>query len=270
VRAEPARVAVGGTAHVLRGPGEVAEAQAGAALATIHARVREALGVPLVPTVFRMLSRHEHYLAAALDALRAAPPADLGEHAAKAREIGVRAAVVLAPAPLHAGDAAAAVEALLDRYNQANARSLLLVAAMARGVRPATGVMEPRQPPRSPAGAGGLLDDIRACHGDFTVPGVWRELADGWPQLAVAAWAGVRPLPDDAAFGEARGELIAMARAAVVGTATPTPADLGCTEHEARDIERILAWFVVAIPTMVIEIECLRRALATGATADPA
>jgi hypothetical protein len=72
------------SATVLRGPGEIAEAEADAPLRETYARLRVALGVAFVPTVFRMLACHGPYLAAAVDALGPTVAGPGGRRAAEA------------------------------------------------------------------------------------------------------------------------------------------------------------------------------------------
>jgi hypothetical protein len=168
-------------AQVLRGPAEITEDEATRAVAGVYDRLRGALGVGFVPTVFRMLACHERYFVAAIDAV--APLVDGG-----------------------------------------------------RGQR--------------------------ACHGGLTVPGLWRELYAISPQRAAAAWIAARDAAPTTAFARALRDIIALADEAGAGCVAPTPADLAVDERVAREVERILGWFKIVIPTMIVEIECLRRAVA--------
>jgi hypothetical protein len=248
-------------AEVLRGSGEVAEDEASGTLAELYARLRETLGVPFVPTVFRILAAHEEYLGVAVDALAAIPERQTDAYARRAVGIAARAAAELAPPPLAAGEALEPVMALFERYNQANSRGLLLLTAMAGGLPPARGVMEPPLP--QPTGT--LLDDVRACHGGLTVPGVWREFDHGWPRLAARTWLEIRRLALAPRFGGGRAELIEHAAEVIAPGTIPPPADLVTDEATAAEVERTVAWFARAIPTMVVEIECMRRAFTAGA-----
>jgi len=239
-------------ADVLRGPGEVAEDDASDAVLALYARLRELLDVSFVPTVFRMLALHESYLTAVVDALAAT---SAPRRAARARACVALAAGVatrLDPPPLDAGTDGPRVAALLDRYNVANPSGLLVLTALATGLEPARGVLEPPLPPRA---GRSLNDDVLACHGGFTVPGLWRELAHGWPALAEQAWSEIRALAEAPAFGAGRAELIALAAGAIGPGELPAP---------PAEVERIVAWFARAIPSMVLEIECLRLALSRG------
>ena len=247
-------------ADVLRGSGEVAEDEATGSVAELYARLRETLGVPFVPTVFRILAAHEAYLTAGVDALAALPAERRDAYARRAVGIAARVAAELAPPPLEAGESLAELSALFERYNQANSRNLLLLTAMARDLPPARGVMEPPLPQPS----GSLLDDVRACHGGLTVPGVWREFEHGWPVLAAPAWVEIRRLALAPRFGGGRTELIEYAAQAIAPGTIPPPEELVPDAEAARDIERAVAWFARAIPTMVVEIECLRRAFTAG------
>ena len=248
------------------GPGQARGAAANSgALARIDARLRQELGMPFVPTVFRLLAQHERYLIAATDALLDAAPTDVTEHAAGARQLGARAAASLVREPLIAGAATQSIAALLVRYNEANARSLLLTTPMAGTLITPARVMEaPLPAPPSGSGADVLLEDVRACHGHFNVPGLWRELAEGWPEAARRGWALVRRLPLAPEFSQGRQAVLELARGAVAGRAAPTPLEIGCSAQEISEIEQILAWYQLVIPTMVVEIECLRRALELG------
>jgi len=239
---------------VLRGPSEIAEDEANSFVAVLYARLRDELEVPFVPTVFRMLARHESYLAAAVDALAAGVDASSRRRfAERARGAARDALDAVPPVSLSMGRERGDVTQLLRRYNEANPRGMLLVRALARTVRPATGVMEPPLPPPSAE----LLPDVRACHGDFTVPGLWRELDARHSTVAAVAWPAVRELATTPAFASARRAVIARADEAMTAVAAPTPAEVGDDPTAVREIEQILAWFCVGIPSMVVEIEYL-------------
>jgi hypothetical protein len=247
-------------AQVLRGPGEITEDEATRAVAGVYDRLRGALGVGFVPTVFRMLACHERYFVAAIDAV--APLLDGGrgqQLGAQVRAIAAHASETAGIGPLPASPDPATFAPLFDRYNEANPRSLVLVRVLARDVAAAAGVMQPPLPPRSPDA---LLEEIRACHGGLTVPGLWRELYAISPQRAAAAWVAARDAAPTTAFARALTDIIALADEAGAGCVAPTPADLAVDERAAREVERILGWFKIVIPTMIVEIECLRRAVA--------
>jgi hypothetical protein len=245
---------------VLRGPGEVAEDEASDAVVALYARLRELLDVAFVPTVFRMLARHDGYLAAVVDALGATSAPRRATYARACVELAARVAAELDPPALDAGTDAPRIAALLERYNVANPSGLLVLTALAAGLPPARGVLEPPLPPR---GGRSLEDDILACHGGLTVPGLWRELAHGWPALAEPAWSEIRALAGAPRFATGRTELVALAAGAIGPGELPGPAAV-LTARDAAEVERIIAWFARAIPTMVLEIECLRRALSRG------
>ena len=184
--------------------------------------------------------------------------------AAAARRRGQVAAQRMPGGALDAGSAARDVRAVLDRYNVANPRNLLLVYALggAGAGSAQTGPAVMRDP--LPAPAADLLEDVRACHGGFTVPGMWRELVAGWPDVAARAWRLVRPLAAEDELHAATGELIERGRELVGGLAVPDAAALGYGPADQAAIADILAWFRLGIPTMVVEIEYVRDRLRNG------
>ena len=235
----------------------------------LDARLRAELGMPFLPTVFTLLADHPTYLRAGAEAFLARLPDALDEHDRAVRRVGACAAPSLVTSPWRVGPAASSIAALIDSYNQVNPPSLLftlwMFPARTRGVR----VMEPPLPePPSAAGSEALLADIDVCHGSFKVPGFWRELVAEWPQQAARAWALVRPLPENAGFARAREAVSSLSLQRTPGGAAPAPADVGCSPARAEEIARILSFYAVAIPTMVVEIECLRHALVPAAPRD--
>jgi hypothetical protein len=240
-------------AAVLHGPREVAEDQAGDTVAGLYARLRELLGVPFVPTVFRMLAVHEDYLAAVVDAASAAPAERRATYARRGVELAAEVARQLEPGSVSAGEDTGAIQAVVERYNVANPAGMLILAALSDGLEPAH-VLEAPLPERA---GRSLQDDVLMCHGGFTVPGLWRELAHGWPDVAERAWTEIRRLAQAPRFASGRDELVALAAEASPATAFPR-ADID------PDVQRIVAWFARTIPTMVLEIECLRLALGSA------
>ena len=90
-------------AAVLRGPREVAEDEAGSSVAALYARLRELLGVPFVPTVFRMLAVHEDYLAAVVEAASATPAERRATYARRGVGLAADVARQLDPGSVSAG-----------------------------------------------------------------------------------------------------------------------------------------------------------------------
>jgi hypothetical protein len=242
-------------AAVLRGPHEIAEAEAGDAVAGLYGRLREVLGLPFIPTVFRMLAVHEDYLAAVVDAASATPAARRATYAHRCVDLAADVARGLGPGSVSAGAATGAVHAVLERYNVANPAGLLILAALSDGLEPAR-VLEAPLPERA---GRSLLDDILVCHGGFTVPGLWRELAHGWPDVAERGWTEIRRLAQSPRFASGREDLLALASEALPPAAFPRPT--AARGPGATEVERIVTWFARTIPTMVLEIECLRLAI---------
>lgn len=250
----------------LRGPGEIAEDEAAGELAATYTRLREVLGVPFIPTVHRMLGVYGRYLAAAVEE---AAPLIAGEagarFAAEARRTSTEAVAGMSGSPLDAGADHAAVEALIDRYNEANPRNLLFVVALAPQPAAPLTVMpvDLPQPPALADANDAILADVLRCHGGFTTPGFWRELA-AWPDLFAAAWEAVRPLARDRRFHDARAAVRELAGAAAVEVVPPDPAALGYDSDDVAAIARILTFFEQAITSMVVEIEIVRGLLERG------
>jgi hypothetical protein len=234
--------------------------------ADLDARLRTELGMPFLPTVFTLLADHPTYLRAAAEAFLARLPDALDEHYRAVRSSGASAALFLISSPWQVGPAASSIAALIESYNQVNPPSLLFTLWMSPGQTRGPSVMQPPLPePPTTAESEALLADIDVCHGNFKVPGFWRELVAGWPQQAARAWALVRSLPEHARFGRACEAVRSLSLQRTPGGAVPAPADLGCSPAQADEIARILSFYAVAIPTMVVEIECLRHALAVAA-----
>lgn len=222
--------------------------------------------MPFLPTVFELLADHERYLRGAAEAFLASPPGAIGQYGLQARRIAAEAAAAMVDTGWQAGTSAQPIGALIDGYNQVNPPSLLFTLFLAREPTCSFRVMERPLPP-PPGGHDGeaLLADVRACHGEFNVPGFWRELEAGWPEHVASAWALVRGMPAVAGFARARTAVSSLAMEWIAGGAAPTPSELDCTAAQAADIARILSFYAIVIPTMVIEIESLRHALALGA-----
>ncbi len=227
-------------------------------------RLEEALGMGFLPTVFILLAGQERYLRAATEAFLAQPLDAMEEHAQAIRLLGADAAARLMQRPWQLDASAREIGSLIDAYNVVNPPSLLftlfLLPAPTRSFR----IMERPLPPRpTRSDRRALLADIDACHGSFKLPGFWRELAAAWPEHAASAWSLVRALPEQAGFAHAC-EAVRSLAVEMVGEGAPAPAALGCTAAEAASIASILSFYAIVIPTMVIEIECLRHALALG------
>lgn len=247
----------------LRGPAEVAEDEAGPALAATYARLRAASGVDFVPTIYRMLGVHEGYLAAATDALAGLLASDAAEQfCVQARRQPSRAASRLPAGSISLGASEGEVDALLERYARANPRSLLFARALLpAGPTDPGDVMGPREVGDTPLDASdpeSILADVLDCHGGFVQPGAWRELA-AYPEVLAQAWRAVRPLSDVPAFQETRGCIVAMATEIVGGLTPPDPLELGLSPEEVRSIQAILTWFTRGIAAMIVEVEYLRR-----------
>lgn len=239
----------------------MAEDEAGPALAATYARLREALRVGFVPTIFRMLGTYELYLTAATDLVGELLASDAAEEfAVRARQRASRGVTGVPAARIPLGADADAVEALLERYNRANPRNLLAARALLRtGPLDPGGVMDPGiVTAPSAEDPDSILADVFEAHGGFVQPGLWRELAD-FPAILAQAWRAVLPLAEEPAFQETRAAIGELAAEATAGLNPPDPSDLGFDPGEVRSIEAILSWFHRGIAAMIVEVEYLRR-----------
>lgn len=244
----------------LRGPREVAEDEANGALADTFEKVRSILGVPFVPTIYRRLAIYDRFLIACVDTASDAlsgPQAKGFVTDAQACAAGyVREFQFPSLDPVVNGekDRKAFVD-LINRYNAANPCNILFALVLNQSRVGERTVMARELPCEVAADP---LDEIYRSHGNFVIPGFWRELALS-PNTFRRAWASVRPLAGTDSFKNAQlgVEHLARQRAAVLDI--PNPAQLGYTEEECSDIERVLAWFKQAIPVMIVEMEYLRR-----------
>jgi hypothetical protein len=245
----------------LRGPGEVAEDEAGPALAATYARLREALGVGFVPTVYRMLGVHEAYLTAATAAVAELIASESAEEfALEARRMAHLAVSRMPAASIPLGADQDAVDAIFERYNTANPRNLLFARALLpAGPTDPGAVMGPDQGSSpSPPDRELILADVLELHGGFVAPGVWRELAE-YPELLARAWPAVRALGSVPAFQEARVSIARLASTVAAEVSAPDPRALGLGPEQVRSVETILTWFSRGITAMIVEIEYLRE-----------
>ncbi len=236
----------------------------------LERRLGEGLGISFLPTVFILLTNHEPYLRAATEAFLARPPDAMQERAEEIRRLGSDAAERLIERPWRLDASARSISALIEAYNKVNPPSLLFTLFLWPRPTSSFRIMElplPARPRRHDGGA--LLADIDACHGSFRLPGFWRELATSWPEHAASAWELVRALPRRAGFARACEGVRSLALRTLVGESAPAPATLGCGPGETAAIARILSFYAIVLPTMVIEIECLRHALALDAGGVP-
>lgn len=230
----------------------------------LERRLEVGLGISFLPTVFILLADYERYLRAATEAFLARPPDAIDEHGQAIRRIGSEAAALLVERPWRVGASARSIDALIEGYNRANPPSLLFTLFLSPAPTKDFRVMEPPLPAPT-AQHDDALADIDACHGNFKLPAFWRELAADWPEHAASAWELVRRLPDRDGFARARAAVRSRALQAIGGGGAPTPAELGCAPGDGAEIAKILSFYAVVIPTMVVEIECLRHARALGA-----
>jgi hypothetical protein len=255
---------------------EVPERDAEGLVAGLYEDIREVLGLPLVPLVYRHLAVEPPRLETAWRELRP----NLLDAAVEAGASGlVESASLdvpsLPPRSLRAAGveetALEAVAGTLEAYNHANPRNLIALLALLHGA-PGTGA--PRASGRQPrawdvlpmADLDGLDEPVRALLEEMAaavasrgeeslVPSLYRHLAHH-PGLLALAWVAVRPAVEGRAV--ARRANVVARKAGRLARALPHP--VGRT----RDPETaaVLRRFTETIPRMIVVGVTLRRALA--------
>ncbi|OGL60387.1 MAG: hypothetical protein A3I72_12415 [Candidatus Tectomicrobia bacterium RIFCSPLOWO2_02_FULL_70_19] len=276
---------------------EVFEEAASGRVAGILGDVRQVLRVTQAAFFFRALAAHEAYLAAAWEALK--PNASVAYFERCADSLRMRMTPPLPPdVPEHAealeelgypAERVAEVAGILEAYNYANPKNLILAAALKGalngvrigGVKPGhAGDLDPlpQGPPRSmrkaalvdPARAEGrvraLLEEIGRSSPGGAVGSVWRALA-GHPEYLELAWAFVREESKKKGFEITVSLSQGAAAAAAQEFPHPVALDrararaLGLGEAEVDRIDRTLDRFIHLIPRTNVSILLLKAAL---------
>lgn len=277
---------------------EVSEEAASGRIAEILGDVRQVLRVTQAAFFFRALAVHEAYLAAAWEALR--PNASIAYFERCADGLRMRMVPPMPPDVPEHGEAleelgypaerVAEVAAILDLYNYANPKNLILAAALKGalngvrmgGVKPGhAGDLAPLPlgPPRSmrkaplldPARAQGraraVLDEIGRSSPGGAVGSVWRALGNH-PEYLELAWGFVREESRKKGFEITVS--LSQGAAAAAAQEFPHPVALGRAqalalglgEAEVDLIDRTLDRFIHLIPRTNSSILLLKAALA--------
>jgi len=237
----------------LGGIGEIGEDEATGVTALAYRQIRAVLGVPFVPTIYRMLATHQQVLVASVERLepllRTQRARDFGHEAQRV----ARVALPNVPASGSRIVSDQKVSFLLDRYSAANPLNLLFVLGLlGTSGSERSGVMSPPLPARSDD----VWADILACHGGVTTPGFWREFGQ-WPELLGIAWSATREQAERGGFDQARNALLALGTETVRDTRVDALLD-EIDPAEATQIYELLSWFPTGITTMIAEVEWLR------------
>lgn len=237
----------------LGGTGEVTEDEASGAVLDSYTQLRTALGVPFIPTVYRIAATHEGVFLKAVRHLAPFLSLQRKQHFSQATERIARQALA-SPSP---GPSAIALDVqsslLVEQYATANPLNLLFVLCLlGTDVVERSSVMTPPLPPLS----ADIHSDIFRCHGGAIMPGFWRELGSR-PEVLEMVWSATREHAEEAGFN--------AARKAVLNFATETVREAGVDEdrsyispQERRQLDQLLGWFPTGIATMISEIEWLK------------
>lgn len=235
----------------------VPEAAADKQIAKGYSQIRRQLGVPFVPTIYRILAQCPEPFLVAVDALE--DIVKLAEHTDFSRRVRQQAHAALRESRccLPKGvDLSAPFEAVMANYSVANPIGLIFSLSMVgRPSQPHPGVMDSTIPPASDTD---LSADIVACHGDVILPGFWRDTMV-WPELAQELWTCTRTHAREGHVERARDSVLDFAAATTSGTAVDAMAEKLRPMFSA-DLVEILAWFPTGISTMIVEVEWLLSA----------
>ncbi|MDP8924905.1 MAG: halocarboxylic acid dehydrogenase DehI family protein [Chloroflexota bacterium] len=276
-------------------PPEVAEAEAGGEVARLYGDIRWALRSPNVNLVYRLLAHYPDYLAAAWSEIGPNQASRYLEQ--QAERLRALAALDVSPAggrfrgELSAlglsGDELARIRGIIDLFNYANPKNLIVVAALrlvfdGRAI-PGSDVAEGGQPLPSgplpdvevrlvdpgsaPPEARPVLAEILAAHPESgAMPSVYRALANS-PSFLHASWGAVRPYVAGPEFAARVRRLIDEAERAALGLPHPVGLSRARTEQivgrdGAAAVETILRRFGTAmIPAMTVEVHTLKALL---------
>ncbi len=275
---------------------EIPEDRAAGEIAVIYADMRQVLRSVQVNFIYRVLAAHEPYFRAAWEALR--PNASIAYFERCADSLRMRMTPPMPPDVPEVGEAledecgyapedVEEVDGVLDVYNNANPKNLILAAALKGalngvrmgGARPGAdsdvGAL-PKGPPASmraptladPAGAddalGALYEEIRAATGGLG--SVWRALG-GHPAFLERVWPFLKE--EMAKPGFLITVTQAQGAAATAAQEFPFPVDLsreraaalGLSEGEIDLIDRKLDRFIHLIPRTNALILLMKAAL---------
>lgn len=232
----------------LGGAGEIAEDEATGDVAAAYEQVRSMLGVPFVPTIYRMAALHEDVFLEAVARLAPVVVVEREKGFVQQAEDAARQALETTSESRAGLGLDSWTLRLIERYSTANPLNLLF----ALGLLGLDGMAWPSvMSPPLPARSGDAHMDIRRCHGDVTVPGFWRELGER-PAVLDPLWSATRQHAERGGFDAARRAVSELAAETIRGAGVDAHlSDL--PPAEAEQIRRLLGWFPTGIATMVVE-----------------
>lgn len=236
----------------LGGVGEVAEDEATGVIATAYAQIRELLGVPFVPTIYRMIALHEEAFVEALARIAPVLAAQKADAFISRTEAVARRSLRSTP-----GDGPGGVDPqtslLVERYSTANPLGLLFVIGLlGTDVVRRPAVMVPPLPARSDD----IFADVRQCYGGALVPGFWRELGQR-PEVLDQVWSSTRAHAESGGF-DAASRAVFDYGVATIGSAGTGSVLSDLPSREADQIRELLGWFPTGISTMIAVTEWFR------------
>ena len=232
----------------------VPEAAADEQIAEGYSQIRRQLGVPFVPTIYRILAQCPEPFLVAVDALE--DIVQLAERMDFSRRVRQqsRAALNESRCCLPEGvELPAPFETVMANYSAADPIGLMFsLSIVGSPSQPHPGVMDSLIPATAD---NDLSADIVACHGDVILPGFWRD-AMAWLELAQELWTCTRTQAREGHLERARDSVLDFAAAATSGTAVDAMAEK-LRPMMPDDLVEILAWFPTGISTMIVEVEWL-------------
>jgi hypothetical protein len=232
----------------------VPEAAADEQISEGYSQIRSQLGVPFVPTIYRILAQCPEPFLVAVNALE--DIVKLAEHTDFSRRVRQQAHAALRVSRCclpESIDLSAPFDTVIANYSVANPIGLIFsLSIVGRPSHPHPGVMDSLIPATADTD---LSADIVACHGDVILPGFWRDTM-AWQELAQELWTCTRTHAREGHLERARDSVLDFAAAATSGTAVDAMAEK-LRPMMPDDLVEILAWFPTGISIMIVEVEWL-------------
>ncbi|MFP6889583.1 MAG: halocarboxylic acid dehydrogenase DehI family protein [Nitrospinota bacterium] len=278
---------------------EISERASSGRVADIYEDIKQTLRTTQVNLIYRTLSVHEAYFAAAWEALRPNASITYFERCADSLRMRMTPPMpedvpdfeeVLEEECGYSEEQIVGIDQILDAYNYINPKNLILVDALRgalgglkiggvkpgfdedldplpRAPYPAMAVPELIQPEEASGEIAEIFERIQSESGVRGVPSVWRALAR-YPEFVSRAWAFVREEQKKKGF-----EITVSLSQGAAGAAAqefPHPVELsrdqvgelGCSDEEIDLIEKKLDHFIHLIPQTNVSILLMKAAVA--------
>lgn len=237
----------------LGGIDEIAEDEATGTISLAYEQVRSILGVPFVPTIYRMAATHESVFVKALGRLAPVLSVQRERGFIHEAELVARQALKSPSEGRFEGGLDLQVSLLIQRYSTANPLNLLFaLGLLGTGVVECPSVMSPPLPARSDD----VYTDILNCHGGVTIPGFWRELGQR-PELLELVWSATRAQAEHGRFDAARRAVLEFGAETIRNSqVSEILSDISLEDMD--QIHQLIGWFPTGIATMIAETEWLK------------